>query len=537
MAALTRAEKHQLWRAGRLKCEMHESQREVYAGIQTTRAKGARRFVMEVSRKWGKTFLLCLLSIESCLRIKGSRAVLGGPSLKHLEEFIQPIMREIIELAPPECVPVWRDKQSHWVFPNGSWIHVFAADDLAKAKRGRGPKAEFAGFDEAAFTPVLDYVLKEVFRPSMLYSNGMTVLSSSPADEPDHHFTRIAELEEKEGNYANKNIDDNPLLTEEKKAEFLLENARQEGMTLEEYLETDSCQREYFARRVIDKTLVVVPPWTLKRDKLFRAIERPDFFRGLSVLDFGGNDPHAATLGYWHPTLPARDNHVGAYVIEHEVFLHDNENSEELAEALKVAETTAWGVKAWEGTMAAARDATLREFQDRVPPWMRDVMQKQIDGDGQPWMRVCDNDIQLSRDLYELHDLAFVPTAKDNLRLQVNNLCVAVRREQLYVHPRCVKTDEHLRTTKWENAKRREFAHNASGEHGDAVACLVYGLRNIDKRDPTPEEARPVLHNVTIGSGIRAELAKQERREGLNRQFMGATPLGRKLMRGLGRSR
>jgi hypothetical protein len=162
---------------------------------------------------------------------------------------------------------------------------------------------------------------------------------------------------------------------------------------------------------------------------------------------------------------------------------------------------------------------------------MAGILEAEIEGDGQPWMRVSDNDLQLVRDLYELHELAFVPTAKDDKQLQVNNLQVAINREEVYVHPRCVHTDRHFRTTTWADHKRKTYARRG-GEHGEFVDTAVYALRNVDKRDPTPAEARPRPSGQTVGASVRAQLQAQERN--LSRQLLGGTPLGRKLMRGGG---
>ena len=40
-----------------------------------------------------------------------------------------------------------------------------------------------AVFDEAGFCPVLDVVLKDVFRPSLQLTEGRILLGSTPADE------------------------------------------------------------------------------------------------------------------------------------------------------------------------------------------------------------------------------------------------------------------------------------------------------------------------------------------------------------------
>jgi hypothetical protein len=81
---------------------------------------------------------------------------------------------------------------------------------------------------------------------------------------------------------------------------------------------------------------VVVPEWAKKEGKLIQVVPRPEFFDGMTMLDFGGADPHAASFGYWH--FP-----MAKWVIEDELLLRKGENTAELAEAMKAKERGAVG--------------------------------------------------------------------------------------------------------------------------------------------------------------------------------------------------
>lgn len=515
------------WAAGDLTFLMHSGQvdiwRELLAWLNNPDASNV--FVLELARQYGKTFLCLVVSLMIAIRT-GGRTVYGAPTLQMLREFILPTFDAIAETAPPELRPRFNGATSHIETHTGGYVHLFGADDQRRADRGRGPPAEFAVFDEGGNEGVgnlLRYIVTKVYEPAFQHTSGRAVLASTPAATPDHDFTAMTEEAEARGEWLNRSIYDNPRLTAPRIEEIIAKAARTAGKSIEDFKKTPEFQREYLAKRVIEKSLVVLPEWADKRHKLFAAVPRPEYFRGMASLDFGGQDPHGLHLGYWHHAL-------NAYVIEHEDLMLSPCNTLQMANRIKAMETEAWGVKQWAGTMAAARDAQLHEFQDRIPPWMAGVLSAQIEGDGQPWMRVCDNDIQLARDLYELHDLAFVPTAKDDKQLQVNNLQVAINREQAYVHPRCVNTDRHWRTTTWADHKRMTYARRG-GEHGEFVDTAVYGLRNIDKRDPTPAEARPLARDSTVGAAVRAEQARHEKATQTARVFMGGTPLGRKLLR------
>jgi hypothetical protein len=140
-------------------------------------------------------------------------------------------------------------------------------------------------------------------------------------------------------------------------------------------------------------------------------------------------------------------------------------------------------VSKWDGTLRAAKNDPSAHLLECLPDWMAEVLTK--DAGEQPYARWADNNLALVRDLYELHKMVFIPTAKDDKELQVNNLRVMISAEKVLIHPRCVHTDRHLRGTTWQNHKRLTYARKA-GEHGDLVDTLVYGARNLNKRDPFP---------------------------------------------------
>lgn len=468
-AELIRLARAQCWRDGNLRWKLDANQRGLYDALW---ACARKRFVLECARRLGKSFLLIVVAIEACLRRSGARVVYGAPTIKEVTEILAPIVDEVCADAPPECKPELNSQTGHVEFPNGSRIVLFGCDDKRKANRGRGPGADLVVIDEAGFIEILGYVLHSVVNPQTLTTGGKVLLASTPSDEPDHDFTRIAEQAEADGNYAHRVITDNPRLTPERIAEYVENEAKDLGMTVEEYRQSDVYQREHLARRVVDKTLVVMgEDWTKARETCVRAVERPKFFDAYTVLDMGGMDPHAALFGYWHFEL-------GALVIEDELLLRDGCNTTDLAEAIKAKERALWGVTAFEGTLRGAAEA------EKLPSWVR--TREMHECPGQPFLRVCDNDAQMAIDLSTLHGLAFLPTAKHDKHVYVNHSRVLLRAGKVLVHPRCRHLDRHLRTTVWTNARRTDYRRKG-GEHGDLVDCLVYLSRNVrQERNPAP---------------------------------------------------
>lgn len=465
--------REELWRRGNLAYKLHADQRSVHYAIEERKAT---REVLEIARKWGKTTYLVVRAAMRCLAKPKVRVVFGAPTLKHLEEFILPVIGEVTEDAPPDLRPRYNSQSGHWEFRNGSYVHLFGADDVETARRGRGPKAEEAIFDEAGFCPVLAYVVRDVFKPQLIYSRGPVILASTPSDEPEHDFTRIAEICEANGNYARRTIYDNPLLTRERIEQMIADDARDEGMTVEEYMASPTFRREYMAERIVDKTLSVMgDDWERMRAMRFVEVPRPKFFDGYGILDMGGVDPHAVLWGYWHFEL-------AAFVAEEELLLRQGENTQLLAEGIKAKESGLWGTKSFDGTLRGLSDLE----KANLPDWLR--MDAHVGAPPQPYLRFCDNNTQVATDLAQLHGLAFVPTEKHEKRLAVNSFRVAVRTGGFYLNPRCRNTDRHLRQTTWANPKMLTYKRTNAGEHGDLLDCCVYGERNYAKhRNPTPD--------------------------------------------------
>lgn len=504
--------KRHAWELGDLRYKLHASQLEVYEEINTGRHS---RFVLEIARRWGKTWLLAVIAVETCLRKPGCRVVYGAPTVKDLEEFILPTLEAIFDDAPEGLRGAFNAGNGHWEIENGSYLHLFGCDDKRKANRGRGSGAELAILDECGFIAILRYVIRAVMRPQLLHSGGKMLLGSTPAEEPAHDFTAVAEKAEARGSFVHRTIYDNPRLTPEHIVRFIEDDAKDEGLTPEQYALTDDFRREYLAERVVNKLSVVVPEWADTREKLLIEVKRPEFFRGMVMADPGGSDPHAFLFGYWHFDL-------AKFVIEDELLLRNGENTREVAEVVKAKEKELWGVNAWEGTLRGARENIEPELLKNLPEWMSAIRDKEAPK--QPYWRWCDtHPPEFVRDMYLLHGLAFIPTLKDDKQLQVNNLRVMIQSGNVAVNPRCVNLDRHLRTTIWKDHKRKTYERR-HGEHGDLLDCFVYGARNLDRHNPYPPG-----WGDRIDLRIRAPKRETQATQ-MQRALLGGSPLAEKLL-------
>ena len=464
IAIVRQAASDAAWRKGSLRHLLHVDQQLVYDRIM---ASPSGRYVMEIARRWGKTHLLVVLAIEKCILNPKGRVVFGAPTLKHLQEFILPVFDRVLDSCPKGLRPEWIQSLGRYQFPNGAYVTLFGADDKRKADRGRGPDALLAIFDEAGFCPILSYVLTSVLRPQLLHSSGALLLGSTPAEQPDHDFTRIAEISEAAGQYSRRTIWDNPRLTRHQIEQFIADDARDNGVTPEQYQNSTTFRREYLAQRIVDEKLLVVPEAIDALDRCIVASPRPQFFDAFTVLDFGGNDPHAALFGYY-------DFARAKTVFVDELLLHNNETTLQLSDAIKAKERYLWGADLWIGTIRGARDPNYSQLVEAAPFWLQEAKNLEINDRAQPYVRWGDNDVQLLRDLHTLHGLSFCATAKHDKELQINNFRLELNKGALEINPTCVNLVRHIKTTSWASHKRNDY-RRINGEHGDLLDCFVKG--------------------------------------------------------------
>ena len=67
----------------------------------------------------------------------------------------------------------------------------------------------------------------------------------------------MAEVAEANGNYSRATLYDNPLLTPEEIERVIQEDARDEGMTVEEYKASATFRREYLAEQAMKRIDVI----------------------------------------------------------------------------------------------------------------------------------------------------------------------------------------------------------------------------------------------------------------------------------------
>ncbi len=448
-----------LWRVGELRWLFDANQAGIYDQWVTS---GARRFVLNCSRRLGKSYFLVALAIQQGLRVPGSSIRFACPTAKQAKTIILPLARKVLATCPADLRPEFVAQDLCFYFPNGSEIHVSGCD-AGNAERLRGTDCHLALVDEAGSISDLEYVVQDILLPQTLTTDGRLLLASTPPRTPEHPFVKryITDAVAR-GAYAHRTIYDNPRLRDHQVREYQEEAG---GAT------TTTWRREYLAEIVIDESRAVLPEFTYHADRVIAEVERPSHFDAYVSMDVGFQDLTAVLFGYW-------DFAEARLVVEDEVCLR-RMTTDDLARAIRAKEAQLW-------------------------PGLT------------PYRRVSDTDLIVINDLTRLHGLRFSPTRKDEKEVQVNQtrMMLGSLPPKLLIHPRCTTLVAHARGAVWNDGRtafERIGSDSLNGEihHFDAVDALVYLVRNLDRsRNPFPHPLAgldPQTHWIRPGATRRPE--------------------------------
>lgn len=442
------------WNRGSLRYKLRRYQSALYDAIWAAlRDPECAKFCSNIARRFGKTTVQTIIACEVARQIPGAMIRYAAPTAKSLKKITLPIMRQVVADAPAEFAPEWKAGDSVWVFPNGSEIHIAGvngdrADDL------RGTASHLALVDEAGFVDDLKYLIGDVLMPQVLDTGGTLLLSSTPPRTPAHDYVEMAHDCADLGHYIHQDI----YATNKTPAEIEL-LIRECGGT-----KTSRWKREYLAMFVIDEALAIIPEWGATFDSDLPDAKSPfvceapvsdltRFWHRYVCMDTGVRDLTAVLFGYY-------DFKRAKIVIEDELIINGPELTTGLLAAL---------MEAKEGGLQGYRDA---HGADKV------------------YKRVADNNnLQLIQDLNKEHKQAFIPTSKDELIAMVNELRTWISAGKIEIHPRCVNLLGCLKNGIWKNTQSvgREFGRAGKFGHFDALAALIYLVRNIDQHvNPIP---------------------------------------------------
>lgn len=460
----------------------------------------------EISRQRGKSWKWCVLSVVWCHCHPNQFIKYAAQLGKSVRRIIWPTIRQLVKDMPADAqgegsTPedrernsgVREDKTDHtWRFPNGSEI-LAAGVNLDHEDDLRGSKAHIFIKDECGFYTNFPKV-QDVANPQLMTTGGVSVYATTPPESPGHPVRVIREALKAIGRYVHRTIYSHPRYSPEFIEEYLAGQARERGLTLEQFKATTYYRREFLCLWVAEESRAVVPEWntpagpewpegTTWGDVHTRELPRPDFYDAYDFLDIGfTRDPSAWLGGYW-------DWANARLVIEAETPPLYRTRSDALAKEINAHRFALWPVTG----PRPSREAKKSTWEQ--------------DGGGAYWvphLSVGDGSGNGAEKLQELaaEGLNFVHADKADLEARVNALRTLVAQGKLYVHPRCVNLRKQLAMGLWASAKQRVDFERTEEGHLDHLAALVDGLGHVDRqRRPVPFDFGVDMHNTVHAGG------------------------------------
>jgi len=442
MSKISKAEAiKELWRRGELSWKLDAVQKQMHLSYYNASFK---IHTWLLARRSGKTYLLCVLALEQCIKVPNSIVKFVSPTKLQVNNNVRPLFKKLIEDCPEDIKPEFRTKDYIYYFPNGSEIQL-AGTDSGHAEKLRGGDSHICIVDEAGSCDHLETVVKSILLPTTLITRGKLVLASTPPQEPEHDFIRFIEEAEHRGSLVKKTVFDNPRISKEQLEELIDELGG---------LQTDAARRELLCEIVKDSNTSVIPEAT---DELYTEIvkewPKPPFYDTYEAMDLGFNDLTVILFGYY-------DFRAAKLIIEDEYVVNGQKlHLPNLVDIIRKKEEELWS-----------------------NPLTNEIKK--------PTKRVSDIDYIVLNEIRRIsnNEIKFEATKKDNNEAAINTLRVLLAKRQIIINPRCKTLLRHLKNVKWKSASNKEkFARSPDDGHYDAVDALKYLVRSVSfTKNPYP---------------------------------------------------
>lgn len=422
----------ELWQKGDLSYKLRPVQRKMASTLNQT---GSLTKLLNCSRRIGKSFTALVQSTETLLLEKQVAIRFGAATQKSLRKIIHPLMLEICRDAPPHLRPIWRAQDGLYFFPSTqSELHISGCNN-GHEEDLRGTAARRCVLDEAQLIKNLKYVVKDILMPQLLTTGGDLWILGTPPKTPAHEFVEYAQELKQKGSYAEYTIDQSGY-PKEVIEQFAEEAGGRDSTTF---------KREYLCQFIVDSNFSIIPEWQDHFIQEYKPDEYYKFYLRYEGMDIGVRD--------LTPVLFATYDFKRAVLYVEDEFVIN-------------------GPKMTTQLLAAGVSAKEQQLWGKLP-----VHQRVADN----------NNLILLQDLGLVHGLNFAPTSKDTIEAMVNNLRLWVGAGRVIVNPKCMQTIGSLKYGVW-NDKRKDFERSSVFGHFDALAALIYLVRNIDTvTNPIPK--------------------------------------------------
>lgn len=303
------------WKRGELWWLLDANQLATYHLVRAAIAKPRGSYLLDWGRRVGKSFLAEIIILEQAIRHQGQRYNVVASTKESLQEIVWPTLSKILASCPSKLRPRIGDNEMvlHGHLTRDKWtiIKFAGCNDRRAVERLRGQESWGNLYEEAgAFPddPGLAYIRREILNPFLLTTGGWNLTNGTPPPNPDHEYDAELERAEANGDFAGevrasrRTLYDNPRLTPEQITTYLAADAREAGMTVEKYLESDGYKREWLALRIRSRETMAFPDLT---DELLEELtQQPKEFRlyqrGYTGGDYGYSPDPAGLLVGWY---------------------------------------------------------------------------------------------------------------------------------------------------------------------------------------------------------------------------------------------
>lgn len=439
----------ELWRRGNLSFLLDANQLELYNLFHKSDFK-IQTWLL--ARRSGKSYALCVIAIEQCLRNPRSIVKFLSPSKKQVERNIRPLMSQILESCPDELRPELKVKDDIYYFASGSEIQM-AGSEMGNIDSLRGGSSNISIIDEAQDVTNLPYAINSVLLPTTSTTGGKILLAGTPPTSYDHEFIGYIEKAEIEGSIVKRTVYDNPRMD---KKEIDIQANAMGGY------DSEGFKREFLCQIIKDSNMSVIPEFTEEKAKeLVMEWNRPVFYHPITAMDLGYRDWTFVLFGYF-------DFKADKVIIEDELITKGSDMY-----------LTKFGNQILE-----------KEESLWIEPLTKEVIPIK--------KRVSDHDLVAINEIKKStnYKVIFEPADKQDRMAGINFIRGLVKNNKLIINPKCKYLIHHLKNAKW--AKSREtFARCSEGSHYDGVPTLVYLSRGINYHtNPYPAD---------YGSSLRIE--------------------------------
>lgn len=455
--------------------QLREKQRGVQGMI--------RLFVLDIARRWGKTFLVALIFIEDLIRNRKWIKTYSTAFLKDIAEIIIPMIEDICEDAPSDVRPIYRGSfkgmNDVYVFPSSSsLLKLVGIDKNPRGLRGRGSHG-FAVTEAARVPKLASTIGSVIYSQFQRFPRATLILESNAPEDPEHDFDQIFIPDaEKRGAYVFQTIDDNDAIDQSEKDEFV-EAARA--------IDPEIAELEYYGKRIRspkrmvcaefhDRHIVALPP-------------RPAFARGFIAMDPGEKDPVGLICGYWnferaklvilrsHAQAGMRTNEIADWVVQSEMELFGTprrEGPQGLNERIK------------SGKFHHSKGWKLAVAEHEFSYWDGQMFRPN------PCNRVSDIDAHMLGDMSVLYDVPFANAEKRNAEAAQGAVRTAFLRDEIEIVEDSGPLAIQCKRGTWRfdsEGKRVDWNRSDALGHLDCFAALVYMWRDVQHYrylDPNP---------------------------------------------------